>query len=657
VFLHRERPEWLAEKAEGEGHVPTFLQAPDASTCSCVADGLPGAEDRTYIPALNFMFTMFDNLEADVLLGFGHVNLHVRNAQGKEPIDCARAETRALLEKGVSVVNGPRPVVVAPPSPAPKPVVVAPPEPWRKPAIVRAPMTTVTGNLKGQPGFGFLLGQDDILCQIPDLIEFQKGVHAMPLMSPAAVVGQVKKACEGMRAWGAATGNVIPARILVGEFEACSAKYGGNMALCAKELRVVAIRLYTMEDSTTEPPVHVGEFYTQLNMRLRNMVEFGELSISALLEELQRVLGDLFEYAILLLDALRQMPTTDVELPLLRGAKMSKEALKAIRNADGKALQFTSFTSFSEDFELAKKFPQKSPGPGEEKVLWQLNAVHRPAISSISAIESEREVLMHPGSTTRIVGLSRMNNRWCIRLRDIELCEELGRKVRVRYVIQGDSREQEQFLPAAMKVAAALAFFGSDIEGIYSAQGSGSSTRLDGDATLGEATNERSVYVVKRRVRAEHASEGRRFACEYQAPACDCRGAAKHPRKGRRSQRRQPRHDHLDARRHSAVGGLRRGAIVIARGSSEEGRGERHAWLYGAGAPVEGRVLPAVGRILARRLRVRRVGRPSAFQDDAEVVDGADAGAAGRCGRSAACTRDANAVEGSGCSADRGAGR
>jgi hypothetical protein len=129
----------------------------------------------------------------------------------------------------------------------------------------------------------------------------------------------------------------------------------GPVAL--QKVRDAAIRSYTMSESETR------YLFRDLNARLRKVTEYSTLSVKAIRQAAELVLGDLMPYADLLGDALKKLDATSADaVPLYRGQLLSAAALQHLRQHEGAVMAFTSFTSFSDDKSAAIDYLAKAGG-------------------------------------------------------------------------------------------------------------------------------------------------------------------------------------------------------------------------------------------------------------------------------------------------------
>jgi hypothetical protein len=109
---------------------------------------------------------------------------------------------------------------------------------------------------------------------------------------------------------------------------------------------------------------------------------------------------------------------------LYRGNPLPQNALEAFKKAEGKWIAFSSFTSMSENEEIAIEFSQPRPGSGDVRVIYEVDTIARPRISDASLYQREREQLFREGAVLQVVKVAEPTEEgaaWRIRMSDSHL--------------------------------------------------------------------------------------------------------------------------------------------------------------------------------------------------------------------------------------------
>jgi hypothetical protein len=246
--------------------------------------------------------------------------------------------------------------------------------------------------VRPEPSAGFCVFREDLQSDFPGLLVFDKVLRDKERYLPATdMLAKVPLMCEKIMRFGRETGQEAGARAIVNMIRAVDV--GSNRDTRAREVRDLIVRLYT-EETTPDGRVYIGFLYTEMNARLRKASQVMALSYDEIIVEQKRVLGVLYEFAELLVDAIYGLaPASDKKLTLFRGTTMTRAGFDAYTASIGKVIVLPSFTSLSEDLGEADNFPLpgKPPRAGQFKAFIQLDSIRRPRVGGFATAKFRRE--------------------------------------------------------------------------------------------------------------------------------------------------------------------------------------------------------------------------------------------------------------------------
>jgi ankyrin repeat protein/uncharacterized small protein (DUF1192 family) len=169
----------------------------------------------------------------------------------------------------------------------------------------------------------------------------------------------------------------------------------------AQHTCALVLKIYSREEKEGSP----GPLYKEINRRLRTITVVERRDWNSPANAIDSACGELAEFGHLIWYALRtgfrlSPPPGTGPLTVFRGAELPQGTLEAYRRCQGRFIAWPGFTSFTTDRRVAERFA-KVKGGGVS-VLFELKTAGRPRIKSLSAHESEEELLVHPFSALRV---------------------------------------------------------------------------------------------------------------------------------------------------------------------------------------------------------------------------------------------------------------
>lgn len=250
-------------------------------------------------------------------------------------------------------------------------------------------------------------------------------------LSPQAIFELANECVPALRQVGKKLQHEDGAESAASAIEKALQSHPDNSTQRAREVCDTCVNLYTRVYSNESQSL--GFIHIEVNRLLRNVKSVVECSITALTQTVREACKELAAYVLLMWEGLKIMfpamppSMTSQTVPLYRGLRLSLSAFKALCDQVDRFVVMPGFTSFSLDSAIALQFPGLGPPDLKKEVdiLLELDSFCRPAIQDMAAtgLKHEREVVMHPFSTFKVVASSKFGpeNRPVIHLRDVEI--------------------------------------------------------------------------------------------------------------------------------------------------------------------------------------------------------------------------------------------
>jgi hypothetical protein len=264
--------------------------------------------------------------------------------------------------------------------------------------------------LSGRAGEGLLFVDATLQDDVQTLIQKALQLRISPLKTDEAIVELLKSAYQGIQRYGVPAAAKDAVQRMSAAIEAVKTTGIINAGRCGLD---AVVELYTKQSSV----------YEILNRRLRSIDSIDEMTPDCVERAVRQACGDLADYALALIEALRALPPPDEKgSEIWRGVRLPAEVYRRIRQNPKRMVGFPAFCSFSTERAIAEGFPGGGPpAPGQIDVLFRLQAWDRPWVKRSASAEMQREseVILHPFSVMQISGVDETGRRPVVSLIDL----------------------------------------------------------------------------------------------------------------------------------------------------------------------------------------------------------------------------------------------
>jgi hypothetical protein len=185
---------------------------------------------------------------------------------------------------------------------------------------------TVTSDFEGVHWTRIARGDFEVLAK------FDKTMRMRPPLPPGEILGLVPAACEGLRGFDVEVGSSCGGTVAT-ELEKVLVDEKGNKDRRGRAVLDAALRL----SNTNELGASTVIIFLAINERLRRATSLADLSVAGVTSQMRELLGNLWAYAQLLVEALRSLrPSVDEKgehrTSLCRGCMIMRSTFDEFRN-------------------------------------------------------------------------------------------------------------------------------------------------------------------------------------------------------------------------------------------------------------------------------------------------------------------------------------